>query len=183
MARLEPLKIDEMSEDQKKIADEIIKSRGKVAGPFIPWLRNAELADSNKKLGAFCRFNTSLSPRLSEFIILIVARKWNIYLEWQVHRPLAIEAGMSTDVIEALRVKVVPLFVNKDEEIIYQFCCELLENKSVSDGLYDTALREFGAPKLVDIVAIVGYYCNVAITLNAFEIFPENGDEVFSQDN
>ena len=73
MARLEPLKPDEMSEDQKIIADEIIASRGEIAGPFIPWLRNAELADSNKKLGSFCRFNTSLSPRLSEFIILIVA--------------------------------------------------------------------------------------------------------------
>ena len=180
MARLEPLKSDEMSEDQKIIADEIIESRGKISGPFIPWLRNAELADSNKKLGAFCRFNTSLSPRLSEFIILIVARKWNIYHEWQVHSPLAIEAGVSPDVIEALRVEADPVFMNKDEEIIYQFCCELLENKCVSDKLYDISLREFGSPTLVDIVAIVGYYCNVAMTLNAFEIFPENGDKVFS---
>ena len=179
MARLEPLKPDEMSEDQKIIADEIIASRGEIAGPFIPWLRNAELADSNKKLGSFCRFNTSLSPRLSEIIILIVARKWNIYLEWQVHEPLAIEAGMSSDVIEALRVEVNPLFINKDEEIIYQFCCELLENKCVSDKLYDVALREFGSPMLVDIVAIVGYYCNVAMTLNAFEISPENRDKIF----
>ncbi len=180
MARLEPLKPEEMSEDQKIIADEIIASRGKIAGPFIPWLRNAELADSNRKLGSFCRFNTSLSPRLSEFIILIVARKWNIYLEWQVHKSIAIEAGMSSDIIEALRVGVDPLFINKDEEIIYKFCYELLENKCVSDKVYGLALREFGSSMIVDIVAIVGYYCNVAMTLNAFEISPENGDKIFS---
>ena len=46
---------------------------------------------------------------------------------------------------------------------------EMLSTRHVSDATYKRALDTFGMQTLVDLIAIVGYYCMVSITLNAFE--------------
>jgi 4-carboxymuconolactone decarboxylase len=175
MSRIETLDYDTMSPEQKLIADEIIASRGKVVGPFIPWLRNADLADRSQKLGAYCRYETSLPPRLSELAILILARDWTIQMEWNAHKPIALEAGTDPDLIDAIAERKTPIFKNHDEEVIYNFSTELLQNKKVSKETYAATLEEFGEATLVDLVAILGYYSNVAMVLNTFEMLPANG--------
>jgi 4-carboxymuconolactone decarboxylase len=40
----------------------------------------------------------------------------------------------------------------------------------VPDDLYRTASAELGVRPLVELVALIGYYTMVALTLNAFEI-------------
>ncbi|MBT3988891.1 MAG: carboxymuconolactone decarboxylase family protein [Rhodospirillaceae bacterium] len=175
MSRIETLDYDTMSPEQKKIADDIIASRGKVVGPFIPWLRNADLADRSQKLGAYCRYETSLPPRLSELAILILAREWTVQIEWNAHKPIALEAGTDPDLIDAIAQRETPSFKNKDEEVIYKFSTELLQNKKVSDETYSAAVEELSEPTVVDLVAILGYYSNVAMVLNTFEMLPADG--------
>jgi 4-carboxymuconolactone decarboxylase len=40
--------------------------RGRVSGPLRIWMRNAELAENAQALGQYARFDSSLSPHLSE---------------------------------------------------------------------------------------------------------------------
>ncbi|MGY9000890.1 MAG: carboxymuconolactone decarboxylase family protein [Rhodospirillales bacterium] len=181
MSRIEDLDYVTMSPEQKKIADEIIASRGKVAGPFIPWLRSADLADRSQKLGAYCRYETSLPPRLSELAILILARDWTIQMEWHAHKPIALEAGTDPDVIDAIAERKTPKFKNKDEEVIYNFSTELLKNKKVSANIYAATIAELGEAALVDLIAILGYYSSVAMVLNTFEILPSDGIKPLSE--
>jgi 4-carboxymuconolactone decarboxylase len=57
---------------QQKVYDAIASGpRGAVGGPLAVWLTSPELADKAQSLGAFCRFGTSLPPRLSELAILV----------------------------------------------------------------------------------------------------------------
>src|SRR5262249_5084088 len=57
MARLSPLTNENMSPDQRVVADAIRSGpRGGLRGPFEAWLRAPELCDRAQKLGEYCRF-------------------------------------------------------------------------------------------------------------------------------
>lgn len=181
MSRIDNLDYDTLSPEQKKIADDIIASRGAVVGPFIPWLRSPDLADRSQKLGAYCRYETSLPPRLSELAILILAREWTVQIEWNAHKPLALEAGTDPDLIDAIANRTAPVFKNRDEELVYKFSTELLQTKNVSEETYRAAIEEFGETTVVDLVAILGYYSNVAMVLKSFAMLPADGSLPLSE--
>ena len=47
-----------------------------------------------QRLGGYCRYNTSVSPRLAEFAILVTAKLWRAQYEWFAHVPQAERAGV-----------------------------------------------------------------------------------------
>ena len=47
-----------------------------------------------QRLGAFCRYKTGLSLRLSELAILVTAARWQAQAEWYIHYPIALKAGV-----------------------------------------------------------------------------------------
>ena len=181
MARLKTLNYEEMPQAQKVAHDEILSGpRTRIGGPMNAWFRNPELAGLAQRLGAFCRFNTSLPLRLSELAILIVSRDWTAEVEWWVHQPIAVEAGIDEAVTESIRKGERPRFKNLDEEVLYDFASELLVNRSVSDEAYAAAFTEFGERTVVELVALLGYYTSVAMILNAFEETPPDGSRPLS---
>ena len=181
MARLKTLVYDEMTDPQKRAHDEILSGpRTRIGGPMNAWFRNPELAGLSQKLGAFCRFQTSLPARLSELAILIVSREWTAEVEWWVHQPIAVEAGIDEAVTEAIRKGERPKFENREEEVLYDFASELMGKKSVSEDTYAAALAEFGEVTVVELVAVLGYYTSVAMVLLAFDELPADGSRLLS---
>jgi 4-carboxymuconolactone decarboxylase len=53
-----------------------------------------------------------------------------------------------------------------DEELIYEFCTELLRNNSVSDATYARAVQRFGEQGMIEMVGVVGYYTFQSMVLN-----------------
>ena len=101
--RLPPLPLERMDDAQRAAADELIAGPRKgVKGPFIPLLRSPELLARVQKVGEYLRFQSALSPRVSEYATLIVSRAWTQHFEWHVHAPLALKAGTSAAAIAAL---------------------------------------------------------------------------------
>ena len=177
MTRLPELDPQSMSPEQRQAYDDIVSGpRGKFTGPFNSWLRSPELCSHAQKLGAFCRFNTSLPPRLSELAILTVARHVTCQVEWYLHEPIARESGLSEDVIQAIKERRPPEFTSEDESAIYAVATDLLETHRISADAYDTAVALFDERGVVDLVGILGYYVLVAMTLNGFEVpIPDDG--------
>ena len=177
MSRLKNLAHEDMTAAQRRVRDDILAGpRGRVGGPMNAWFRSPELAGLSQKLGAFCRFGTSLEPRLSELAILIVARHWTAQVEWATHQPVAVRAGISEDVTEAIKEHRRPAFDRRDERVLYEFCTQLMEQKSVNGPTYAMALETFGERGLVELVAVVGYYTYVAMTLNSFQVPVQDGE-------
>ena len=54
----------------------------------------------------------------------------------------------------------------EDEEILDDFCTELLHNQSVSDPTYARAAAKFGEPGVVEAASLVGYYTYLAMVMN-----------------
>ena len=177
MPRIPELSAEEMNPAQKEIYDDIMAGpRNSLRGPFHAWLHSPGLADPAQKLGAFCRFSSSLPKRLSELAIIVIARHWCAQFEWYAHAPMAMEAGITPDVVEAIRTKQTPTLSLKDEILIYEFVTELLEQRTVGQVTYGRAQEMLGHHGVVDLVGIVGYYCLVSATLNVFDMPLPDGE-------
>ncbi len=173
MARIENLDRAKLSDAQKQVYDAIASGpRGEVVGPLAVWLNRPELADKAQKLGQYCRYDSSLPPRLSELAILVTARIWDAAFEWQSHEPPARAAGLADDIIEALRHDREPSFENPDEEIVYKVSRHLNLDRSISTELYQQAEALLGKDGLVDLIGVLGYYALISMTIKTFDVDP-----------
>ena len=119
-----------------------------------------------QSLGAQIRFNSSLSPRLNEFAILITAQHWGSDYEWFAHHRLAMKAGLNPEIAEAVKNNKRPDNMSADETAVYDFSSELHLTHFVSDKTYQQALSVLGERGIVDLIAVNGYYDLVSMTLN-----------------
>ncbi|MES2970278.1 MAG: carboxymuconolactone decarboxylase family protein [Pseudomonadota bacterium] len=171
MPRLADLNPATLTPDQKRIHDAILSGpRGIVEGPLRVWLTSPGLADTAQQLGAFCRYKTSLPPRLSELAILVTGAFWKAGFEWAVHAPIAIKAGVTPSVAEAIRVGEPPHFAQEDEAAVHAFAIELHRDHQVKPATYARAVAVLGETGVVELVGILGYYTLISMTINAFEV-------------
>ena len=165
--RFKKLAESELDAAQLKVYRDLMSGpRGGVRGPFNALLRSPVLVDRVQKLGEFLRFESSIPARLNEFAILITARHWNAQYEWHAHYPHAVKGGLKPEVAADLAQGKRPATMQEDEAIVYDFCKELHENKSVSDATFDAARGKFGERGVADLIGVSGYYTLVSMVLN-----------------
>jgi 4-carboxymuconolactone decarboxylase len=167
--RLPPIPADKLTPAQKKSVELLAATpRGAAGGggPFVPLLRSPELMNRVQAVGEYLRFNNSLPQKLVEMAILMTARQWTQQYEWNAHHPLALKAGLKPEVALAIASGRHPEGMGDDEEMVYNFVSELLENKSVSDPTYARLLAKFGEQGVIDTTGLVGYYATLAGILN-----------------
>jgi 4-carboxymuconolactone decarboxylase len=159
-----------LDEPQKVVYDSILATRGNLDGPFLAWMHSPELASRAEKLGAFCRYQTSLELIESELLILCVAHHHNCLGEQQIHEPIACSAGPGMDIIDQIRKGSMPNLINERHSVLFQIANQLLSSHRLTDLTYKEGVQIFGERTLVEIVAVIGYYTFAAMTLNAFEM-------------
>jgi 4-carboxymuconolactone decarboxylase len=162
--------LTELSARQQEISDRISSRRGGTRGPFLVWLRSPELCEKVEALGAYCRFESSLNPRLRELSLLIAARHFDAQYSWNAHVGKAIDLGVSAESLQALAARDEPSFGGRDEQVLYQFAVEILRGHFVTDETFALALAEFGEQGLVDIIGSLGNFSMLAMLLNAFQV-------------
>ena len=166
--RFKPLPPEQMTAEQKRVADAIAQGpRGGVRGPFPALLRIPALADRVRILGDYVRFETSLPRLLNELAILVVARFWSAQYEWHMHSQHAVKAGLDPSVPAAIAQGQRPARLSPDEALVYDFCTELLYDRDVSDKTFDAAVKRFGETAALEIVSTAAYYSFVSLILNA----------------
>ena len=147
-------------------------------GPFAVWMHAPELGQFAQALGGYCRYKTSLAPRLSEFAILCTAQLWRAQYEWFAHAPIAEKAGVSPKTIESLRLGRPPKSTQKDERAIYEFVHQLYKTRRVSDRTYKKMHSLLGEKATVELVGILGYYALISMTLNVFRMSPPENEKL-----
>ena len=172
--RLKPLAESDMSEAQVKALREFASGpRGGVNphGPNFALLRSPGLMERTQKVGEYLRFNSSIPRRLNEFAILVTARQWTAQMEWFAHSPLALEAGISADVLADLKQGKRPAGMKEDEATVYDFCKGIHDNKGVvSDATYNAVVDKFGERGVMDLIGVTGYYTMLAMVLNVTRV-------------
>ena len=168
--RLPPIPQDQWTEAQREAVAEFSEVRGQLSGPWHAILRSPGMLNPARSLSDYLRFNSSLPPRLSEFVILITAREWTAQYEWYAHHRLAMRGGLSPEIAAALAEGRRPEGMAADEEAVYDFCIELHRNRSVSDATYARALEQVGEQGIMDMIGLSGWYTLVSMVLNTARV-------------
>eukprot|EP00571_Detonula_confervacea_P008310 CAMPEP_0172325590 /NCGR_PEP_ID=MMETSP1058-20130122/54444_1 /TAXON_ID=83371 /ORGANISM="Detonula confervacea, Strain CCMP 353" /LENGTH=217 /DNA_ID=CAMNT_0013042179 /DNA_START=213 /DNA_END=866 /DNA_ORIENTATION=- len=93
-----------MTAEQQTLRQSILASRPRtgLSGPFGPWLAVPAIAQPSQELGRTVRYETSLSMRESELVILLTGAKFKSEAEFDIHVGEARKAGVGWDVIQAI---------------------------------------------------------------------------------
>jgi 4-carboxymuconolactone decarboxylase len=165
--RMPLLPASKQSKEQKQaIAEVVAGPRGKLIGPFIPAMRSPEFMRRLQKLGEYLRYSSALGPKLGEMAILITARLWTQQFEWDTHAPIALKAGISKSIVQAIAEGRRPEKMDDPEATVYDFLTELHQNRSVSDATYARAVKSFGENGVIDMTGTLGYYSTLAMIMN-----------------
>lgn len=176
MSRVPPLDPATLTAEQQRVAAEIAGARKNVRGPFTIWLRNPKLAEHANQFGVALRDSKVLDRRLFELAVITVCRAFTVQYAWSSHAPAAETAGVTPDVIAAIRDNRTPDFEREDERVVYDVASEIMRTKELSQATYDCAVEQFGIEGTVDLVSTVGYYAMVGIFLKSFDVPTPTGD-------
>ena len=113
------LKVEQLNEQQRPFADEILKvSSIGISGPYNMLLRSPVMGQRMFAMLDYLRFNTSVPRKFNEFAILIQARLWTSQVEWTAHYPLALKAGLPQSVADDLKAGKRPGAMQPDADVL-----------------------------------------------------------------
>jgi len=165
--RFKPLTYEQMTPEQKTMTEHVLAGeRGSMNGPYNVFLRSPEMGDLAQQYGAYMRYHSVIPHKLNEFAILMTARFWDSQYEWYAHHQYGLKAGLAPELIDAVAAGKRPDPMQPDEEIVYNFCHELLYTRQVSDAHFKAVVDRFGERGVVDLMGVMGYYHLVSMALN-----------------
>lgn len=163
---------EQVAPGKRHLFDAIAESRGRVSGPFSVLLNSPELAGRAAHLGAYIRFESTLTPAQRELAIITAAREFDCVFEWAAHEPLACSAGVRQAAIQAVANRRDLSELTDDEALIVEYGRQLLRDKRIAPEVFDAAKAAFGEQGVTELTATIGYYGMLACALNAFEVEP-----------
>jgi len=160
-----PSDYDRLTAEQKAYVSSILSGpRGGITGPLGVMMVSPALGDLAQKAIAYSRFAgrpgfSTVPPKLNELAILMVAKHWFAEYVWNAHHQAGVRAGLTADVVEAIRVGKRPASMEKDVEAVYNFANEFLTIRQVSDATLQGAKTVLGGDRgVVDLVGTMGLY-------------------------
>ena len=177
MGRLTPLDLDNLTPEQQSVYDAMQSGprgarHGKLGlvGPFGVWVRAPGIGDAVQALGAAARFETSIDEATKEVAICTVGAHYKARFEFATHQALAIQAGISEAATVAIQQGQIPVFDSENHKVCHLVAQQLLDRHCIDNETYQRATAIWGEEGMIELVSIIGYYCIVSLTLNAFEV-------------
>lgn len=167
-------------------AFQLADDEGRLQGPFNAMLVNPRVGDAVQALGAAIRYATDLRDREREIAILALAVARRSAFEWYAHERVGLRAGLSEDEVEALGEGRAAETFSPSERVVHATVVTLTRDGELGEEEYTAAVTALGLPKLADLVALVGYYDLLALSLRVWRTplpagevprFGENGDQ------
>jgi 4-carboxymuconolactone decarboxylase len=135
-------------------------------------LNSPEVPGRAAHLGAYIRFESTLSDEKRELAIITAARECDCNYEGSAHAGLASDAGVRDEAIDVVANRGSVDSLSTEEATIVSYGRELFQDHRVSDATFDAAKAIFGEQGVTELTATMGYYGMLACALNAFEVEP-----------
>jgi AhpD family alkylhydroperoxidase len=144
---------------------------GEIAVLYQALLNSPAIASGWERMLTAVRNRTQVPADLRELMILRVAVINRASFEFEAHAPLAKQAGVSDEKIEA--VKAWPVGSDRftdDERLVLELTDHMTRNVDVPDALMERLRKRFDARGVVEMVATVAAYNMVSRFLVALNI-------------
>ena len=170
MARVPYVNREDLAEEQKHIFDRIAKTRGSVQNVFAALMNSPEAAHVVTSVAEYIRYKSKLDPAIRETAILTTAKELNNSYEWAQHEPVALEAGVRDEVIDAILSGKGPMGLPAKEGIFIQAAKELVRDATLNKKTFQALEHLLGVEQTIDFLVTVGYYSMVARVISALEV-------------
>jgi 4-carboxymuconolactone decarboxylase len=170
VTRVPALSRADLSEEARRVYDEIMTSRGEVDKAFQILLTSPELLRRIAHLGSYIRYESSLPAPIRECVILATARELKCRFEWASHEPQARKCGVSETTIQAIRNGELPSECSEAEDAVIRFVYENLRDHEITDATFGRVQGAFGIEGTAELAATVGYYSMLAGIINVFDV-------------
>lgn len=178
MPRLSPITSkDQVPPGYHDVIDTVTATIGNVRGPFTMVLHSPDFARVWSRQSAFFRTGSVVRDRVRELAILAVARERDCLFAWADHVGPARAAGITDDVIAALRGGQDPAGLAPEDADVVAYARALLRTNRVPRALFDRLIAWHDARWLVELTGLVGRYEMVGGVLNTFEVTPALGTD------
>lgn len=161
---------DQMTPEQQAGYHVLMETRGRLPGPAKIYVHNPKLAKVMGPFGAHFRGAYSLSEREREIAVCIINSKYHTAYATSAHERTGKNVGLPADKVEAILSGLTTSFDDKREQVIYEMGVCLSESRWVSQGLYDRAVEALGHVGVTDVIALMGFYATVAMTLAFYDV-------------
>jgi 4-carboxymuconolactone decarboxylase len=181
--RLPLLSPDEMSDEQRRLSDDMregiatnfrgfkaVDEDGALIGPWNPWLHFPRSGGPIWELVKALSVNPILPRAVREVAILATGARFKAGYEIYAHELIAEQRGLSDAKIGTIVAGQRPSDLTSDEAIAYDVAAALLAGGPLPAVTYREAVRAFGEPGAGELINLVGLYCLVAVTLNGFDV-------------
>ena len=179
--RLPIVKREELNDIGKRLYDLASDPKGKtirgLKGPGGLKLHSPKLADIQRPLNDYLRFETEFTPRNREVAILITARSCDSQFEWAAHEGVALKEGAPKATVEAIKHRLPTSGLEEQDAAIIELGREMFVARKVSSETYARVLKIFGTKNLLDLVSLMGNYAATAALLCAFDMQLDEGVE------
>ena len=101
--------------------------------------------------------------------------------EWVKHEPEARKAGVSPEIIEAVRVGQDPPGLSEIQQTALAAVQRVFDEQSIPSRIQDRLIAELGTQGVIELVVLCGFYRMIAGVIFAFDVpLPEGSADPFS---
>ncbi|MFF3410502.1 carboxymuconolactone decarboxylase family protein [Streptomyces sp. NPDC002742] len=147
-------------------------AEGGLNGPFNAMLFAPGVGAALQELGSAIRYRTSLSGRIRELAILVVAARWDSAFERYAHEPIGRAAGLTDAEIAAVSAGTPPDLADPSEAAALELVRVLAATGDADDTVFERAVSLNGIEAVVELTTLVGYYATLALQLRVFRVEP-----------
>ena len=144
-------------------------------GPFNPWMQIPSFGKLAAEMGERLRFRSVLPGKLRELAILTAGVHWKAEFEFWAHARVARAEGLPDSIIDALQAGTAVPYEDDLQRLVHAAAKDLVETGRPRSQLPEELADALGWPAVVELVALVGFYCMVSFTLNAFDVALPDG--------
>ena len=141
---------------------------GRLNGPFNAMLVSPDVGDAMQGLGAAIRYKSGLTARAREIAILELSVLRGCAFEWYAHEHVGRQAGLTDAEISALRDGAPAATFDAAESLVRDLVRTLVRERDLDDATFAAAENVLGAALLMDVIALVGYYDLLALSLRVW---------------
>lgn len=172
MTRLPEVTREALPESLRGAFDRLIADSGGSVplGPGSVAAMSPEMALRRRPLSNYVRWELRLPQNVQELAILTTARCVDCPYVWNAHVGPARQAGVSGELIDAIRDRQPLPPMSDDESAVVGFVTEMLTAHRVSDAAFQAALGRFGLQDTIDLIALAGQYVTNGFLINTFEL-------------
>jgi len=171
MARIPAATRESVPQHHRDTFDEVVQSRGGIprTGPGSIMINSPEASRRASHLSDYLRRESTLPSNVQELAMLVTARELDCQYIWNAHAAAGKKAGLSPELVEALREKRPLPPLKPEEEAVIRYGQEFFRTHRVSRGTFQTAQEQLGVQGLTELTMLMGYYGMLAFCVNAFD--------------